>query len=57
MVALGVYLVSVALLPDTRFSHLLLAVTAAVLVVAFRALVRSQLELRWSGQTPPTPSP
>ena len=57
MVALGVYLVSVALLPDTRFSQLLLAVTAAVLVVAFRALVRSQLELRRSGQTPPSPSP
>lgn len=32
IVALGVYLVSVALLPDTRFGELLLAATAAVLV-------------------------
>lgn len=55
MIALGVYLVSVALLPDTRFGELLFAATAAVLVVAFRALARSQLELRQSGQAPSSP--
>lgn len=55
LTALGVYLLSVALLPDTQFFELLLAVTFAVLFVAFRALVRSQLELRLRGPTPPSP--
>jgi hypothetical protein len=56
LVALGVYLLIVAFLPDTRFSQMLLAVTIAVLVVAVRALIRSQIEVRHRTQTPP-PSP
>ena len=53
IIAIGVFYFSVASLPDTRLRDLFLAMTIAMLVVAVRTLIRSQIEIRHSGQTPP----
>lgn len=53
LLALFVYLGSVALLPDVRTPHLLLALTVALLVVVLRTLIRCVLLLH-SGDRPPS---
>jgi hypothetical protein len=53
LLALFVYLGSVAFLPDVRTPHLLLALTVAILVVVLRTLIRCVLLLR-SGDLPPS---
>ena len=54
IIAIGIFYFSVVYLPDTRLRDLFFAMAIALLVVTVRTLIRSQIEIRHSGQTPPS---